>query len=63
MPAVTARDTLGAGDVWHGALAARHGRLDLPDLIEFANAVAAERVRHEGPRAWTGPVKAMMGVT
>lgn len=62
VPAVTARDTLGAGDVWHGALMTKVGRLDLPRLIEFANTVAAERVRHAGPRSWLGPVKAKMGV-
>ncbi|MEU6645979.1 PfkB family carbohydrate kinase [Saccharomonospora sp. NPDC046836] len=58
VPRVTARDTLGAGDVWHGALVSRVGELDLPQLIGFANAVAAERVRHSGPRSWLGPVRA-----
>ncbi|WP_199429255.1 PfkB family carbohydrate kinase [Qaidamihabitans albus] len=61
VPRVTARDTLGAGDVWHGALALRAGELDPPGLIEFANAVAAERVRHAGPRSWLGPIRAKMG--
>jgi sugar/nucleoside kinase (ribokinase family) len=56
---VTARDTAGAGDVWHGALAhgiARLGRVplasELPSLISEANEVAARRVRRVGPRAW-----------
>ncbi|PXY32699.1 PfkB family carbohydrate kinase [Prauserella muralis] len=62
VPEVTARDTLGAGDVWHGALALRAGERDVGESIEFANAVAAERVRHVGPRAWLGPVRARMGV-
>ncbi len=61
VPRVTARDTLGAGDVWHGALAYGTGRFgtarsDLPELIEFANEVAAERVRHAGPRSWLAAV-------
>jgi sugar/nucleoside kinase (ribokinase family) len=52
VPEVEARDTLGAGDVWHGALAYGVGRFDLPELIAFANEVAAERVRYAGPRSW-----------
>jgi sugar/nucleoside kinase (ribokinase family) len=58
-PTVTARDTLGAGDVWHGALThgiAALGRVpaaaDLPALVERANRVAARRVAHVGARAW-----------
>lgn len=57
--AVVARDTAGAGDVWHGAAAvaiARLGRVpaaaDLPELIDFANAAAAVRVAQHGPRSW-----------
>jgi sugar/nucleoside kinase (ribokinase family) len=54
VPAVDARDTLGAGDVWHGALAVAVARkLMVTDRIRFANEVAAERVRHVGPRSWT----------
>ncbi|WP_081911296.1 PfkB family carbohydrate kinase [Amycolatopsis vancoresmycina] len=54
VPAVEARDTLGAGDVWHGALAVAVVREPtVPDRIRFANEVAAERVRHVGPRSWT----------
>jgi sulfofructose kinase len=63
VPEVTVRDTLGAGDVWHGALAYGVGRYDIPDLIEFANEVAAERVRHTGPRSWVAAVQTKeMGV-
>ncbi|HEY3752627.1 MAG TPA: PfkB family carbohydrate kinase [Pseudonocardiaceae bacterium] len=58
-PTVPARDTLGAGDVWHGALAhgvATLGRVptaaDLPGLVERANRVAATRVATVGARAW-----------
>jgi sugar/nucleoside kinase (ribokinase family) len=58
-PTVPARDTLGAGDVWHGALA--HGvatldrvptAADLPGLVGLANQVAAVRVATVGARAW-----------
>ncbi|TNC26066.1 PfkB family carbohydrate kinase [Amycolatopsis alkalitolerans] len=52
VPATEARDTLGAGDVWHGALAYGVGRFELPELIRYANEVAARRVRYAGPRAW-----------
>ncbi|MGW4520975.1 PfkB family carbohydrate kinase [Amycolatopsis sp. NPDC004378] len=51
---VEARDTLGAGDVWHGALAVAVPREPtVTDRIRFANEVAAERVRQVGPRSWT----------
>jgi ribokinase len=51
---VEARDTLGAGDVWHGALAVALTReRTVTDRIRFANEVAAERVRQVGPRSWT----------
>ncbi len=58
VPVTQARDTLGAGDVWHGAFAyaVARGTGDVPGWIEFANEVAAERVRHEGPRSWTAAV-------
>ncbi|MDQ0378472.1 PfkB family carbohydrate kinase [Amycolatopsis thermophila] len=56
VPEVRALDTLGAGDVWHGALVHGVGRFGLPELIRFANEVAAEKVRHVGPRAWVLPV-------
>ncbi len=66
VPRVGARDTVGAGDVWHGAAALAVGRLgrvptaaDLPGLIEFANRVAAVRVQHEGTRAWVEPMLAI----
>jgi sugar/nucleoside kinase (ribokinase family) len=62
-PAVSAMDTLGAGDVWHGALAlgiAEFGRLpdaaDLPALIDAANSVAAVRVGSVGARTWLSHV-------
>ncbi|HEX4723095.1 MAG TPA: PfkB family carbohydrate kinase [Pseudonocardiaceae bacterium] len=58
-PAVVPRDTLGAGDAWHGALAAGVARLgrvpsadELTGLVESANRVAATRVGMVGARAW-----------
>lgn len=58
-PAVQPRDTLAAGDAWHGALAigiARLGRVptaaDLPILVDLANRVAATRIGVIGARAW-----------
>jgi sugar/nucleoside kinase (ribokinase family) len=57
VPAVKARDTLGAGDVWHGALLHAVARGAAPaDGISFANEVAAERVRHAGPRSWPAAI-------
>ncbi|MEV4600522.1 PfkB family carbohydrate kinase [Amycolatopsis sp. NPDC049253] len=55
---VGARDTLGAGDVWHGALAhaVAAGGSSVDGWIRHANAVAGERVRHVGPRSWTAAI-------
>lgn len=46
-------DTLGAGDVFHGAYAyaLAHER-DVESRIRFANDVAATRCAHVGPRSW-----------
>jgi sugar/nucleoside kinase (ribokinase family) len=50
-------DTLGAGDVLHGALAtlvATHGRsLPFAEMMRRAGAVATESCRHPGARGWT----------
>ncbi|MEV0903078.1 PfkB family carbohydrate kinase [Actinoplanes sp. NPDC049802] len=53
VPRVTAVDTSGAGDAFHGALAIAltHGD-DLQTAIRYASRVAATRVVHAGPRAW-----------
>lgn len=53
VPQVPARDTLGAGDAFHGAAAyaLAEGR-DWPGVLEFAADVAAVRVQYPGPRAW-----------
>lgn len=52
-PQVTAIDTLGAGDIFHGAFCYYTARGDaFPDALAHASAVAAEACRHLGPRAW-----------
>lgn len=52
-PRVHAVDTLGAGDAFHGGLAAglAHG-LSLAEAVELACRVASTRVAHEGARGW-----------
>jgi sugar/nucleoside kinase (ribokinase family) len=54
VPTVTAVDTLGAGDVFHGAYAyySTDDTLGLPDRIRAAARVAALRCSLVGPRAW-----------
>jgi sugar/nucleoside kinase (ribokinase family) len=59
VPRVAARDTVAAGDIWHGVFAHAVALLgsvptaaELPSLVERANEVAALRVRYSGPRAW-----------
>jgi sugar/nucleoside kinase (ribokinase family) len=56
VPRVAVRDTLGAGDVLHGAVAfARaRGMTDPVRILSFGIAVAALRVQHVGPREWLG---------
>ncbi|QFZ23782.1 carbohydrate kinase [Saccharothrix syringae] len=50
VPVVEVRDTNGAGDAWHGALAVAVARGDdVADAVAWANEVAAVRVRHN---AW-----------
>jgi sugar/nucleoside kinase (ribokinase family) len=64
VPPVDARDTVGAGDVWHGAFALAVGRLgrvpvaaEVPAMVEYANRAAAVRIGHEGARAWVEPMR------
>lgn len=54
VPPTTARDTLGAGDVLHGAFARAWaaGVRDPERSLRFATAVATLRVGHVGPRSW-----------
>lgn len=51
---VEALDTLGAGDVFHGAYvyAVAHRRLDFEPALEFAASIAAVKVGLLGQRAW-----------
>lgn len=59
VPAVPVRDTLGAGDVLHGAVAfAMACGVDEPErYLRFAVEVAALRVQHTGPRGWLGAAR------
>ncbi|HEV7827339.1 MAG TPA: PfkB family carbohydrate kinase [Pseudonocardiaceae bacterium] len=54
IPRVTVRDTLGAGDVLHGAVAFARasGAADPERMLRMGVAVASLRVQHVGPRAW-----------
>lgn len=54
VPPVTVRDTLGAGDVLHGAVtfALARGVTDPQRSLSFGVAVASLRVQHTGPRSW-----------
>ena len=55
MPTVVARDTLGAGDAFHGAyayVAAARPDLAFPDALAQAVRVAALRCTVPGARAW-----------
>lgn len=54
-PEATVVDTLGAGDVLHGAYSYWLARgLARPEALQRAVAAATERVRHLGPFAWRG---------
>ena len=56
VPPVTVCDTLGAGDVLHGAFAFARalGVTDPERSLAFGVAVASLRVQHAGPRSWRG---------
>jgi sugar/nucleoside kinase (ribokinase family) len=60
VPQVPARDTLGAGDAFHGAAAfALAGKAGWLDSLRFAAEVAAVRVQHPGPRDWLTQLSAL----
>ncbi|MFC8800356.1 PfkB family carbohydrate kinase [Promicromonospora sp. NPDC057138] len=53
VPTVEVRDTLGAGDAFHGALVVALARgAGLEAAVEEAIRVASIRVQHIGPRSW-----------
>lgn len=53
VPAVEVRDTLGAGDAFHGALVVALAQgADLEAAVEEAVRVATTRVQYVGPRSW-----------
>jgi sugar/nucleoside kinase (ribokinase family) len=53
VPTVDVRDTLGAGDAFHGALAVALARgAELEAAVEEAVRVATIRVQYIGPRTW-----------
>jgi sugar/nucleoside kinase (ribokinase family) len=54
VPQAAAADTLGAGDVFHGAFCYRHvgHPLDFIGNLRFAAAIAAKSCQHFGTRAW-----------
>ena len=51
-PRVDSVDTLGAGDVFHGAYCHFRGSTGFPEALKRAAEVAAQSCRHYGPRAW-----------
>ncbi|GAA1975977.1 PfkB family carbohydrate kinase [Isoptericola halotolerans] len=58
VPEVEVRDTLGAGDAFHGALAAAlAGGAALSEACAQAARVASTRVAHDGPRAWLAELR------
>jgi sugar/nucleoside kinase (ribokinase family) len=58
VPEVAAKDTLGAGDAWHGAFTYYLARGEsLPAAIAAANQIAATRVQHLGNRNWLTEIK------
>ena len=53
VPSVDVRDTLGAGDAFHGALSVALAQgADLEAAVTEAVRVASIRVQHVGPRSW-----------
>ncbi|MDO5495761.1 MAG: PfkB family carbohydrate kinase [bacterium] len=53
VPQVEVVDTLGAGDVFHGALTVAFARGDRPlDAVEFASGIAARSVQAPGALGW-----------
>ncbi|MGB3136913.1 MAG: PfkB family carbohydrate kinase [Nodosilinea sp.] len=51
-PVVTVQDTLGAGDIFHGAFCHYRLQVSFPEALALAAQVAAQSCCHFGPRAW-----------
>ena len=62
VPQVAVQDTLGAGDIFHGAFC--HYRLQAPftAALDQATQVAAQSCQHFGPRAWIGGMTEKPGI-
>ncbi len=56
---VNAVDTLGAGDIFHGAFCYAYfaERKNCEDALRFAAKIASESVKHRGPRTWIKNMK------
>ena len=52
VPTVAVQDTLGAGDIFHGAFCHYRLHLSFPDALTQSAQVAAQSCQHFGPRAW-----------
>ncbi|MBD2114262.1 MULTISPECIES: PfkB family carbohydrate kinase [Cyanophyceae] len=52
VPQVPVQDTLGAGDIFHGAFCHYRLQVPFPDALTHAAQIAAQSCRHFGPRTW-----------
>jgi sugar/nucleoside kinase (ribokinase family) len=52
VPQVVVKDTLGAGDIFHGAFCHHRLQVPFPDALDHAAWVAAQSCRYFGPRTW-----------
>lgn len=52
VPQVTVQDTLGAGDIFHGAFCHYRLHTPFPNALTYAAQSAAQSCRHFGPRTW-----------
>ncbi len=52
VPTVDVQDTLGAGDIFHGAFCHYRLHLSFPQALTHAAQIAAQSCQHFGPRAW-----------
>lgn len=57
VPAVAVQDTLGAGDIFHGAFCHYRQPAGWPQALSAASEIAAQSCRYFGPRAWIAAAK------